>query len=296
MLTFQDAYQKARFVSGQNDEATLTQLKQDINIGYKRFNAAIARYFTRKQQFTDIVADQQYYQVPVDSIRVSSITVTLPNGYIYPVKELRSEDEWRRYNITPYTSNYAMYYFVYGNDQLGLFPIPAEDVDQGLRFVYQPQDVDLTQDDYTTGTVVVTNDSVTVTGTSTTWTTNMIGRFFTVTDGSDGEWYEITAVPDATTLTLKTPVVGATGSGKAYRIGQTFIFPDEYDDVPIDYALYRFFESRNNADRAAYHKKNFDDTVEDAVRRYASSTSSNVITEDNEALNIWWLPPMPGSV
>lgn len=295
MITFEDAYTKALYISGNNEDATLVQLKQDINIGYQRFNAAIARYFTRKQQYTDIVAGQQYYQVPIDAIRVSLVTVTLPNGYIYPIEEERSEKRWREYNITPYSSNYALYYFVLGNDQIGLFPIPSQSISQGLRYIYQPQDVFLTQEDYTTGTVQVTTDSTSVTGTGVAWTSDMVGRYFTVTDGSDGNWYEIIDVPTSATLTLKTPVVGGSGSTKPYRIGQTFIFPDEYDDVPVDYALSRFFDSRNNPVRAKYHLDKYQSAVDDAVGRYASSSTSNVITGDAQGLNWWYMPPMPGS-
>lgn len=295
MITFQDSYQKAQYLSGSNNSADITQFKQDINIGYQRFNAAISRYFTRKQQYADLVANQQYYQTPIDAVRVMQVTVTLPNGYVYPIQEQRSEEQWRRNNIVSYTSNYAEEYFIMGNDQIGLWPVPSDDVTQGLRFIYQPQDVDLNQDDYTTGTVQVTNGSTTITGTGTTFTSNMIGRMLTVTDGSDGNWYEITAVANTTSLTVKTPIVGTSGSGKTYRIGQVFMFPGEYDDVPVDYALARFFESRNNATRGNYHLKKYEDSVDDAVRRYASSSTSNVITSSEEGLNWWWMPPVPGA-
>lgn len=295
MITFQDSYLKTQFLSGDKSDTALVQMKQDINIGYKRFNAAIARYFTRKQQFTDIVTGQQYYQTPIDAIRIMQLTVTLPNGYKYPVEEIRSEREWRQLNIVPYTSNYALYFFVLGNDQIGLWPTPAQNVTQGIRYVYQPQDVDLTKDDYTTGTVQVTQGNVTVSGTGTTWDITMIGRQLIVTDGSDGNWYEIVDVPTSTSITLKTPWVGSSGSTKSYKIGQVFIFPGEYDDVPVDYALARFFESRNNTKRSAYHDNKFSTTVEDAVRRYASSSTSNVITDDMDAINLWLVPPMPGS-
>lgn len=293
--SFQDAYTKFQTLSGSINATDLVQGKQDINIGYKRFNAAIARYFTRKQQFTDIVAGQQLYQTPIDAIRVNTVTTKLSNGYQYPLEQIRSEDDWRWFNIYQYSSSYIQYYFVIGNNQIGLYPTPSYNLSGGLRLIYQPQDVDLTQDDYTVGTVAIANDGVSVTGTGTAWTVNMIGRSFQLTDGSDGNWYTITAVSSSTTLTIQTPSVAPTDSGATYRIGQVFIFPGEYDDVPVDYALARYFESRNNPQRAEYHNNKFMAQVNDAVEKYASSSTSNVITEETQAQNLWLLPPMPGS-
>jgi hypothetical protein len=294
MISFQNSYVKAQTISGDFSDTTLIQLKQDINIGYKRFNNAIARYFTRKQQYTDIVADQQYYQIPIDAIRVSNITVTLPNGYIYPVVEVKDEFQWRQMNIVPFHAQYATSYFVLGNDQLGLYPIPSSDVSAGLRYIYQPTDVDLTKDDYSTGTVSITNGGVTVTGVGTTWNATHKGLFFEVTNGTDGNQYEIIAIPNSTTLTLKTPYVGPSVSGGTYILQQLFIFPGEYNDVPVDYALSRFFEYKNNATRAQYHYAKFQQQVKDAVEKYASTSTSNVITGNEDYLNMWYMPPVPG--
>lgn len=296
-ISFMDAYQKAQYITGDSTAATLAQLKQDINIGYKRFDAAINRYFTRSQKFADLVTAQKYYQTPVDSIRVMEVSVLLSTGYEYPLEQVRSEHDWRLMNIVPnYQSNLIQFYYVYGNDQIGLFPVPSQTITNGIRFVYQPQDVDLTQDDYLTGTASVVNNGVSVTGTAVTWTTSMIGRQFQVTDGSDGQWYEITAVPNSTTLTLKTPYNGPSELAATYRISQIFIFPTEYDDTPIDYALSRFFEFRNNPNRATYHMNKYTNSVEDAIRKYSSSSTSHVITDESaiSPANIWLWPPQPG--
>lgn len=295
-LTWTDAQTKFQLISGDNTTPTLAQAVQDMNIGYKRFNAAIARYFTRKQAFADLVANQQYYQTPIDAIRVSNVTVTQAGGTLqFPLEQIRDEQDWRNLNIFPYASTYIKYYFVYGSDQIGLFPIPSTAVSTGLRYVYQPQDVDLSKSDYTTGTVAITNGGVTVTGTGTSWTQAQQGNEqLQVTDGSDGNWYEILAVNSTTSITLKTPYVGPTVSGATYRLGQIFIFPSEYDDVPVDYALSRFYERNNNPQRAQYHLNKYSQSVNDAVEKYASSSLSNVITEDTDSLNLWFSPPLPG--
>lgn len=294
-ITFQESYTKFQTISGSTNSTDLTQAKQDINIGYQRFNAAVARYFTRKQAFTDLVANQQYYQTPVDSIRVANVTTTLAGSTLqFPIEQVRDEMDWRNMNVFPYYSTYIKYYFVYGNDQIGLFPIPSSNVTAGLRYVYQPQDIFLSKDDYSTGTATVSNGGVIVTGSGTSWSQAQHGIMqFQVTDGSDGNWYEILAVNSSTSITLKTPYAGPSVSGVTYRLGQIMIVPGEYDDVPVDYALTRFWESRNNPQRAQYHRTNYDRMVNDAVEKYASSSISNVITDDDDSLNLWFAPPIP---
>lgn len=296
-ITFQEAYTKFQTLSGSTNATNLLQAKQDINIGYARFNAAIARYFTRKQGFADIVANQRYYQTPVDAIRVSNVTITVPGGNPYPLEQVQSEQEWRYLLITPsYSSSFITHYFVYGNDQIGLYPLPSTAVSSGLRYVYQPSDVFLTKDDYTTGTITLSNGGVTVTGVGTSWSQASMGMMqFQVTDGSDGNWYDILAVNSTTSITLKTPYVGPSVAATTYRLGQLFIFPTEYDDTPVDYALSRFWESRSNPARAQYHLNKYQASVDDAVEKYATSSLSNVITGENEGLNLWLIPPISGT-
>lgn len=296
-ISFQDAWTKFQTLSGSTNATNLLQAKQDINIGYARFNAAIARYFTRKQAFTDLVASQRYYQTPVDAIRVSNVSATISTGYQVPLEQIRDEQTWRELLMVPnYTSSFISHYFVYGDDQIGLYPMPSTTISSGLRYVYQPQDTFLTKDDYTTGTATITNGGTTVTGSGTSWTQAAHGdTYFQIADGSDGNWYEVTAVNSTTGLTIKTPYVGPSVAGATYRLGQLFIFPTEYDDTPVDYALSRFWESRSNTGRASYYTDRYQTSVNDAIEKYASSSLSNVITENDMGLNLWLIPPMPGT-
>lgn len=80
---------------------------------------------------------------------------------------------------------------------------------------------------YETGTVGVTNGSPTVTGTGTSWNTELkAGDFIHI--GATGQtspttdWYEIGSVDSATQVTLTTNYSGATASGQAYSARQTF--------------------------------------------------------------------------
>lgn len=86
---------------------------------------------------------------------------------------------------------------------------------------------------YETGTVDVTNDSASVSGTGTSWTSAMEGRKFYVE--GDSFPYVVKTVSSTTSLTLDTIYTGTTATGSSYRIFQDeYIMP--YDCIAV-YAL-----------------------------------------------------------
>lgn len=290
MITWTLAHQRAQRLSGDSTSETLTYLKADINLGARKFNAALNRYFNRRSKTTDIVADQQYYQLPPDCIRVSHVKATVSGGNVYPLRKVVSEDDWDGLNITDQSSNLATYYFVRGRDEIGLYPKPSTNVTDGLIVRYEPRDKDLSVEDYETGTVTVTNGSQTVTHSASGFNTFMANRAFRTTDGSDGQWYVISSAT-TTTLTLEEPYIGPSGAGKTFTVGETFLFPEEYHDAPIDFALSRFFDGRSEPEKAAYYLRRFENAIVDARERYTSSSQSLIITDEPEGFNPWVLPP-----
>jgi len=88
---------------------------------------------------------------------------------------------------------------------------------------------------YNTGTALFTNGSVTVTGTSTAWTTSMKGQKIL---GGDSAYYKIASVQSATSLTLTQPYQGTTTlSTQAYQIWQ-----DEYRLYPEVWSIGGFID------------------------------------------------------
>ena len=72
---------------------------------------------------------------------------------------------------------------------------------------------------YNTGSVTVTQDSTTVTGSGTTFTAAMVGRMFKVDD--DDNYYEISAYVSATEVTLASAYTDTTTAGASYNIYKT---------------------------------------------------------------------------
>lgn len=301
--TWTEQVLKTQRLSRDNSPGTLVQLKEDWNTGYHLFNAKLSRYYTRKQQFTNLIENQQIYQTPIDSIRIMGMTVSVTNTYQPTVKEIRSEYQWRQITSYPQTSNWPAYYFMIGNDELALWPVPSQDVTNGLRFYYQPQDYDLSIEDSTSAslstTATVTNGSATVTMANSVFSNSMANLYFQVTGETDNTFYEIVS-STSTALTLKSAYVASSGSGKAFRIGQLSIIPQEYSDAPMHYALGNYFMSKGNIERAQFHLGTLDrpgvfyQMMKDCEQEYSSSNSSNVISQDDMQINPWMIPPVPG--
>lgn len=287
MKTWTQLQTQGQQISGDASAETLVQLKADMNLGAQKFNAAINNYFTRKSKSTNMVADQQYYQLPPDCIRVIGVDFVLSADRRQPVQQVRSEYVWRKMNYANQKSNWISYYFVKGADEIGLYPTPSDDLTNGVIIYYEPRAFNLSQEDFTDGTITLTNGSTIVTHSATGFTSKMVGRYLTTTDGSDGYVYKIAELTNSSTLVLEEPYIGISGSGITYTIGESFSFPEEYHDTPLDYALSRYFEMHNNPERANYHLNKFKDSVAEAKGRYASSSASQVITDDIGSMNPW---------
>ena len=293
-ITYSDMQDIAQEVVGLTDATTLIKLKRDINIGSSLLLAALGREYNRKSRFTNLEADQQYYQLPEDAQKLKEVIVNT-GGWEVPLEQIPDEHAWRMLNMMTVTGQ-PTHFFIKGNDELGLYPIPSADVEEGIELVFSPKHVELTQDDYTTGTLTVTNGSQTVTGASTVFTSKMEGQWLQVTDGTDGNWYRVSEFNSSTSLTLENYYQGTSGASKAFRVGQTVDFPDEFCEAPSDYACYRHYLRRGSQEKADTFKALFDDATERAQDQYGNTTDSQVIWAEPQyrVYNSWRGDPPSG--
>ena len=274
-LTFTDMQNLAKEVVGLTDAATVLKLKRDINVGAGKFLAALGREYNRKSRFTDSIANQQYYQLPEDAQKLKEIVYN--NGdWKVPLEQIPDEFTWRQLNMMN-TVGLPTHYFIKGFDEVGLFPIPSSAVTDAIELVFSPKHVELTQDDYTTGTLTVTEGSQTITGSGTTFTSKMVGQFLQVTDGTDGNWYRVSDFVSATVLTLENYYQGTSGATKTYRIGQVVDLPEEFAEAPSDYACYRHYLRRGDETKSSTFKTLFDSALEAAQNDYGNTTDSQVV-------------------
>jgi len=285
-LTFTDLQSICKEISGVTDATNLIRFKRDINLGANVFLTGLGRDFNRKSRFTDLVANQQYYQLPEDGHKLKEIIVNTGNWFV-PLEQLPDEHAWRQINMMTVTGQ-PTHYFVKGYDEIGLYPIPKSTVSNGVELVFSPRHVEMTQDDYTTGTIAVTNGSQTITGAGTVFTAKMIGQWFQTTDGSDENWYRVSDFVSATVLTLENFYQGTSGTGKAYRVGQVPDLPEEYVEACSDFAMYKHFtrrgsqKSRYSVGHAGEFKALFEEAMVRAKNDYSQTTDNQVIMAEQE--------------
>lgn len=277
MLSFQELYEEAQEQVQDDSADTLTLLKRGINQGAKKFGAILNREYRVAKATFSLVANQQYYQLPEDAIRPRSIVCTI-GGVNYALKEVPDDDTWDSLNMTTTTSTIPQLFFVNGSDEIGIWPIPADNQTSAAVLKYERRMRDMTQANYTTGTVEVTNGTAVVTGAGVVFTQSMVGRYLHVTDGSaDGMWYKIASYVDSENLVLENNYGGTTGSGRSYLIGEAPDIPEEFHEALVDYACYRYYRRRRDIQLARDMKGAFDEALVLCKGSYSSKTGSQYI-------------------
>lgn len=249
--------------SYQNDFTNLTNNTSTANttLGLKLVNDAlrylVGTFFFNEASYTvpgGTVASQAAYTLPFNNKQVINTTVLI-GGILWQPTEVATRKQYDALNVISFTNNFPQYYYIY-NNQLLLWPTPAENGDT-ITINYKRRIRDLSAADYTTGTLSVTSSSTTVTGSGTSWTTNMAGRWLNIpqtasnTTSGDDEWYQISSVTNSTTLVLDNAYQGSTVTGGTYTIGEVPILPEDYQDLPLYRALYVYFNTINKDEQKA---------------------------------------------
>lgn len=294
MLTYTQLYKRAadNVGIGTTGSQTLTNLQQDVNQALRLFQNQARRYTTRKEVTTALVAGQQWYTFPADMVRITTVRAT-SGGITIPVTMIDSEELWNRINLVPaMTVGIPTQGFVKGRNELGLYPIPSVNFTAGLDVSYESRMKDMNVDDTTNATATISNGSTTLVAATGTFNANMVGQWFSVTDGSDGNWYLITGYTDSTHLTLENYYQGPNTTGAACLIGLVPDVPEEYQLGLAYFATYNYFLKRKDMAVAGDWKSLFDELFKEYKRVYAAKTTG--VTQDDMTpytYNLFGLPP-----
>jgi hypothetical protein len=227
-------------LTNDSSSTNLTLGDQLINDAYRDLSDRF--YFDETTDTFTTTASTQFYNQPYNLYKIVSMYLT-NGGTRYTMREAPSRVFWDELNFTTYTSNVPLYYFIFEN-QIGIWPTPSTS-SLTVTVIYKKRVRDLSQADYTTGTISLTNGSTTVTGSGTTFTSAMVGRWLNVTSPSgDGNWYEISTFSSTTVITLKKTYQGSTVSGASFTIGEMPLLPERYHDLPVYRAAALYFETR----------------------------------------------------
>lgn len=288
------------FTSYQNDFQNLAQNFSAVNgttyaastLGMKLVNDAlrylVGTFFFNEATYTvpgGTVASQAGYTLPFNNKQVINTTVLI-GSVLWQPQEIATRKAYDALNVITFTNDFPQYYYIY-NNQLLLWPAPATS-SQTLTINYKKRIRDLSIADYTTGTVSVTTATTTVTGSGTSWTTNMAGRWLNIpitssnTTSGDDEWYQIASVASATSLTLNNAYQGQTVSGGTHTIGEVSILPEDFQDLPLYRALYIYHTSIvPNPQKATEYKLLYNEGYARLNAEFGSKTASVGVTSDN---------------
>jgi hypothetical protein len=292
ILTFQDQYTLYQQLTQDYSTAGLVIAKRDINEGGAVFLNRFGRKFDKEYLTASLVANQQYYQLAAGTLRSSEVRCL--NGTNYYTPDLvASEEEWNKLNTITTTGSIPSHYYIRGFNEIGLYPIPSAAVTNGLQISLEPQHVDLTQDDYTTGTVTVTNGAVAITHSASGFTPQMVGRWLQVTDGTDGKWYRIASYTSSSVVSLENYYEGVSGSGRTFRIGEIMKIPNGYQDAPVYYAAERFYLTQNDEPSANGYNIRFEKKMKNAKETYGKSTSRQGVKTRRTGRRASWIDLTP---
>lgn len=292
IYTFQQLTDEVADGTQSSSASELLLIKRDANIATQRFKSVMTRPWSRIAKKANTVADQQDYQLPRSVLRPSGVDYLYGDSYI-PLIEIASEQNWNALNAVPSVGvGVPRFFFPKGKDVISIYPIPGEAVVEGLKVYYEPKQPRMISDDYTTGTVTVTQGSVTITHSAAGFTADMVGRYFYTTDGSDGNDYQITGYTDSSTLTLENFYEGTSGASKAFLIGVVPDIPDEYQPAIMDYCYARFYMRRGDRKAGTDLMSLFLASLDECKEAYASPTSyPNIHSPYDMSFNLLDNPP-----
>lgn len=264
----------------------------NLTLGDQLINDSL-RYLTTKYFFNErsqlipggTIASTQDYPLPYNIKTILNVYISVGN-IRYQLKECPTREFWDSLNFVPYTSDIPQFYYIY-NKRLYVFPTPASS-SNAITVNYKIRLTDLSQADYATGTVTLTNGSSTITGSGTTFTQAMVGRWIYATPPTgDGNWYEIGGYTSATVLTLINQYQGTTASSITTLIGDVPLLPEDYQDLPLYRACSIYFTSRvPDQARAEMFKNLYNEGAEKLDAEFGSKSWSVAITpNDTEVIN-----------
>lgn len=277
MLTFENLHENFEKLTKDNSTANVTFGKLMINDTQKNICGLADFTFLDDEWYCSSVTNQTAYRLPHNLIpnSVSNVYV-INNSTKYFPTEIHSITDFDKLTAISSTSDYPEYYCLF-NDCIYFYPY-ASDTSWEIHLKYRKKALEMTADDYTTGTVSVTQNTSVVTGAATTFTASMVGRWIKL---SDGLWYEIGTFSTTTSLSLVKTYEGASISSGSYIIGEIPTIPDGFQELLIYKPLEHFFMMTGEENRATFYKNLYDLGVKDLKNRFLSRSSNQIFRQGN---------------
>lgn len=242
-------------------------------------------YFNERTYTTSTVSGQQFYPLPPQVKRLIDVTVTI-GSVLWLTKPAPSREYWDSLNVIQFLQDFPSFHFVYNGNQVGVWPTPASSGNI-ITMNYQIRLRDLSQPDYTTGSVSVTTNTAVVTSSGSTFIADMANRWIQITAPTgDGQWYQIQSVNTGTnTLTLFNNYTGPTVSGGTFTIGEMPLLAEDYQDLALYRALWIYFTSIvPDKGRSVLYEDLYNKGYEMLNVEYGQKNTSPVLTDTDAAV------------
>lgn len=297
MLSYGGMQTQCQDLASDTTSDSLVFFKRNLNLGLAKLQSELGAYYTEETRTDTTIASTNSYQTPENFVRLKSLYITV-GGIQYPLEEVFDESLWRQLqsSATSSTSDIPQKVFI-RRETYEIYPTPTSSSNT-ITMIYESGGSELTADDYTTGTITtLANGGVAVTGSGTTFTSAMAGRYLKV--NSDGGWYKIASFGTTTTLTLSKKYQGiaiAAGS-ETYVIGQMPNTPPSTHILPVYYSLWQYYKGpKQDSTMADSYKQDWEEGLKQAKATYGRRYSTRVIPSQRNLrkgigiLNPNWFP------
>jgi hypothetical protein len=277
--SYQDLYTECQSLSSDDNSSTLTLFKKWLNKGISKAYAQLnAEWFYESVLYTTVDGDFSY-PLPYNCQKIHSIKVVDSNDYPYVATEFPgSETEWDTLMDGSTEGEYPQYFFVKRNT-FEIYPISATSA-LDMTVKYKVRKKELSADDYVTSSIkTATFGSTAIVGNAPTWTSAMVGRYLKIT--GDGDWYEISDIPTATTMTLAREYAGEAivAGTTAYTIGEMSLLPEDSQDLPLQFAMWMYYRTKKDLQSANDYKASWLEGLQE-LRGASNLTTSGLIGEE----------------
>lgn len=255
-----------------NDSSTKIQttIQRSANIVVNMVRRKLSIPYEIQSTTISTVAGQQAYFLPVKFIKLVDISVTVGSTAYFP-SPVNNRDQWNKLNsdINETSSDIPSYYFINptaDGNKIELWPTPSS-ADNTITVGFWSKPKHLLSTDFidkSAGTLSINNAASAVTGVGTSFASSDVDRYIRFDD--DGYWYRITAVTDATHLTINRPFEGDSIAGGNYLIGTVPHLPEEAMEIIARFIMQRIWEKREDATISGGKASYFEDRAKKELK------------------------------
>lgn len=278
------------YTTSRNLYGTLTQNTEasNLTLGDQLMNDSIRHILTLSYNWGFLetsttaltVASTDTYELPYNLDKLRAVTVTAGTTK-WSLKEITSRAQWSNLKQEPFSSDVPQYYYIESGN-LEMYPTPSSSGNT-ITYFYKQAVKDLSAADYTTGTASTTTATQVVTGSGTTFTAGMVGRWFKYDD--NGFWYKITSFTSTTVIGLEKVYGGSTVSGESFTIGELSILPEAYQDLPVYRAVAMYYKTKGEQVKSDMFMNDYLSGVERLIADHGSKTTNVSLGDSSGEIN-----------